>query len=125
MIELLDEPTRIKVLVISRHYPSYQQFATIKRECGDDCLITMDSQRFNDAAEIMRRYRQGGYDEIALVAPKDVLANLVASGLQPIHLLTIEVSEGDRQPGDFNKGESLVRAIARKIRKVEVNITYY
>lgn len=121
----LDEPKRKRVLVISRHYPSYQQFEIIKKECGGDCLITLEGQRFEDASEIMRWYKQGKYDEIALVAPKDILANLTATGLQPIHLLTIEVAEDDRQRGDFRKGEAWIRAIAQRIKKVEVNITYY
>ncbi len=116
---------RKKVLVISRHYPGYQQIETIKKECGHDCLITLESSRFEDASEIMRWYKQGKYDEIALVAPRDILANLAATGLQPIHLLTIEVAENDRQHGDFRRGETWIRAIAQRIKRVEVNITYY
>lgn len=111
--------------MISRHYPSYQQFEIIKKECGDDCLITLEGQRFEDASEIMRWYKQGKYDEIALVAPREILANLVANGLRPIHLLTVEVADSDRQRGDFRKGNTWIRAIAQRIKKVEVNITYY
>ena len=117
--------TRKKVLVVSRHYLGYQQIETIKQECGYDCLITWESSRFEDTSEVMRWYKQGKYDELALVAPRDILANLVARGLQPIHLLTIEVADSDRQRGDFRKGEAWIRAIARRIKKVEVNITYY
>ena len=121
----LDEPKRKRVLMISRHYPSYQQFEIIKKECGDDCLITLEGQRFEDASEIMRWYKQGKYDEIALVAPREILANLVANGLRPIHLLTVEVADSDRQRGDFRKGNTWIRAIAQRIKRVEVNITYY
>ncbi len=116
---------RKRVLIISRHYPSYQQIETIKKECGYDCLIIWESSRFEDASEVMRWYKQGKYDEIALVAPRDILANLVARGLQPIHLLTIEVADNDRQRGDFRKGETWIRAIARRIKKADVTITYY
>ena len=116
---------RKKVLIISRHYPSYQQIETIKKECGHDCLITWESSRFEDTNEILHWYKQGNYDEIALVAPKDILANLAASGLRPIHMLTIEVAESSRQSGDFKKGGVWIRAIAQRIKKVEVNITYY
>lgn len=121
----LDEPKRKKVLVISRHYPSYQQIETIRKECGHDCLITLENSRFKSADEIMHWYEQGKYDDIALVAPRDILANLAATGLQPIHLLTIEVAENDRQRGDFRRGEAWIRAIAQRIKKVEVAITYY
>lgn len=116
---------RKKVLVISRHYPSYSQFKAIQQECGENCLITLENSRFEDVAEIIRWYKQSRYDDIALVAPKDVIASLTAQHIFPIHLLTIEVSEDERQPGDFKKGEVTLRAIARRVKWAEVAITYH
>jgi|GEM_PF-1143198 hypothetical protein len=116
---------RKKVLVISRHYPSYSQIRAIQKQCGENCLITWENSRFKDVAEIISWYEQNQYNDIALVAPKDIIASLTAQHIFPIHLLTTEVAEDERQPGDFKKGETLLRAIAQRVKRAEVVITYY
>lgn len=120
------EKEKRKVLVISRHYPSFTQMQVIKRECGQNCLITWENQRFEDAEQVLRMINQGGYDEVALVAPKDVLATLFGKGLNPIHLSTMEISKEEKVEGDFKKRNGQwLRCTAQRIRHVEIKIAYY
>ena len=108
---------RKKVLVISRHYPSYSQIRAIQKQCGENCLITWENSRFKDVAEIISWYEQNQYNDIALVAPKDIIASLTAQHIFPIHLLTTEVAEYERQPEILKKAKPCLEPLLKESRE--------
>ena len=53
---------------MSRHQPLQSQVDELDRIFGG-CEVVQDPNPFEDAADIIKRYEDGGYDEIVVVAP--------------------------------------------------------
>ena len=73
-----------KILWMSRHEPLPSQLAELARLFGADVSVEQDSRPFSSAEDIVARFRQGGYDDIVVVAPLSVLARLVDQGVRPL-----------------------------------------
>jgi len=73
-----------KILWVSRHTMHDVQMGALKRMFGDDVAVTQDPRPFDNAETIVRRVREGGYDDVIVVAPYSVLARLVDLGLRPL-----------------------------------------
>lgn len=72
-----------KILWLSRHEPIEPQPAELRRLFGE-VEIVHDSRSFASAEEIAKRYKEGGYDDIVVVAPLSVIAKLCELGLRPL-----------------------------------------
>ncbi len=72
-----------KVYWMSRHEPLPSQIAELRRLFGDVEIIT-DPNPFDSADDIIRRYQQSGADEILVVAPLSVIAQLTQKGIKPL-----------------------------------------
>lgn len=72
-----------RILWLSRHRPLPVQIEELHR-LWPGCEIAQNVEPFGDAAEIVRRIRRGGYDEIVVVAPLSVLDQLCQRGVRPI-----------------------------------------
>jgi len=73
-----------KVLWLSRHSILPSQVRELKRIFGDDVKIYQDPRPFDDARDIAKRFREGGYDEIVVVAPLSVIQRLTELGIRPL-----------------------------------------
>lgn len=64
--------------------------------------MVQDPNPFEDASDIIERFKGGGYDEIVVVAPLSVIAKLTEAGLRP---LWAEMETIDEK--DFNEYDSV------------------
>lgn len=46
--------------------------------------VDTDPRPFDDAGQIVKRFREGGYDDIAVVAPLSVIAVMCEMGVKPL-----------------------------------------
>jgi len=73
-----------KVYWMSRHEPLKSQISELKRLFGDDVEIIQDPKPFDNADDIINRFRASGADELLVVAPLSVVAQLVQRGIKPL-----------------------------------------
>lgn len=73
-----------KILWVSKNEPLEPQILDLKKLFGDDIEITQDKNPFSDAADIVRRYKLGGYDEMVLIAPLSVCRVITDWGFKPL-----------------------------------------
>jgi len=74
----------MKVYWLSRHAPLESQIAELRRLFGEDVVIEQDPQPFDSVDDILNRFRQSGADELLVVAPLSVIAQLVQRGVKPL-----------------------------------------
>ena len=89
-----------KVLRITRHLPSDEQMAALRRAFGDDVRVITDPvelPRDPGAAEkvIETAWESGGFDEVEIVAPLPVFQSVLELGICPLKA----VMESDREGG--------------------------
>jgi hypothetical protein len=72
-----------RILWLSRHKPLESQRMELERLFGE-ILLLQDSNPFSNAREVLKRFREGGFDEIVVVAPLSVIAHLTELGIKPI-----------------------------------------
>ncbi len=73
-----------RIIWISRHPMAGIQMGALRRMFGADVQVTEESRPFDNAEKIVRRVREGGYDDCIVVAPYSVLARMVDLGLRPL-----------------------------------------
>ena len=73
-----------KVYWMSRHSPLPSQVAELRRLYGGDVVIEQDPNPFSSADDIVERFRKSGADELLVVAPLSVIAQLVQRGIKPL-----------------------------------------
>lgn len=107
---------RRKVLVLSRHIPKIGQLAEIRRMNGDNCLITLDNQRYQGVKDVLDRYDNGGYDDLAIVGPRDIVADLILSKIYPIHLISYKINPAEKTSNDYmNPDGTCSRYLAERV----------
>lgn len=74
----------MKILWVSRHEPLESQRRELKRLYGEDVIIDQHDKPYANAAEILKVYRRGFYDEMVLVAPLSVCKVIVSYGIKPL-----------------------------------------
>lgn len=75
--------TQRRILWLSRHPPIPAQRRELER-LWPGCSIDQQVSPYLDAAEIARRVRDDGYDELVVVAPLSVIDHLCRRGLRPL-----------------------------------------
>jgi len=73
-----------KILWVSRHPPVPVQIDELKRIFGENTQIDTDPNPFSDAQDIVKRFKDGNYDEMVVVAPLSVIQHLTEMGIKPI-----------------------------------------
>ncbi|OGH73882.1 MAG: hypothetical protein A3C90_04635 [Candidatus Magasanikbacteria bacterium RIFCSPHIGHO2_02_FULL_51_14] len=73
-----------RILWMSRHTPTERQISELARYLGDEVEVEQEPRPFDDARQIVRRFRQGGYDEMVIVAPLSVIAVVCTEGVKPL-----------------------------------------
>ena len=79
-----------KILWMSRHAPHPRQIEALRAMHGADVFVEQEARPFDDARQITRRYREGGFDDMVVVAPLSVIAIICQEGIKP---LQAEVAE--------------------------------
>ncbi|HNW55546.1 MAG TPA: hypothetical protein PKN62_00470 [bacterium] len=98
---IVENEKRRNVLVLSRHVPKIGQLSEIRRMNGENCLITLDNQRYQGVRDVIERFDNGGYDDLAIVGPRDVIADLILSGIKPIHLISYKINPAQKTTNDY------------------------
>jgi len=74
----------MKVYWMSRHAPLPSQIAELRRLFGEEVVIEQDPKPFDSADDILNRFRASGADELVIVAPLSVIAQIVQRGVKPL-----------------------------------------
>lgn len=73
----------VKILWQSQHDPLPSQLAALKQLFGE-VEVVKNPLAFSSAEEIQKRFKDGGFDDIVVVAPLSVIARLVDLGIKPL-----------------------------------------
>lgn len=73
-----------RIAWVSRHPMNGVQMGALKRMFGEDVEVIPDLRPFDNAETIVRRIKEGGYDDCIVVAPYSVLERMVSLGLRPL-----------------------------------------
>ena len=71
-----------KILWMSRHKLHPRQIETLREMYGKDTIVEQESRPFDDARVVARRFREGGFDDMVIVAPLSVIAVLCNEGIK-------------------------------------------
>src|SRR5579859_4469300 len=74
----------IRILWVSKNAPLQSQLNELRRLFGPDTQVVIDPNPFSSASEIVRRYREGSYDEMVLIAPLTVCRVICDFGYKPL-----------------------------------------
>jgi len=72
-----------KIYWMSRHAPLASQVRELERLFGA-VEILQDPKPFDNADDVVRRFHESGADEIVIVAPLSVIAQLTQRGIKPL-----------------------------------------
>ena len=86
----------MKVLWMSRHTPTDRQITALKEMFGEETVVDQESRPFDDARQVARRYRDGGYDDMGVVAPLSVIQVLCKEGIKPLWSEAVEENNPSR-----------------------------
>lgn len=73
-----------KIIWISRHPMQGVQMGALRRMFGEDVVVVAELRPFDNAETIVRRVREGDYDDCIVVAPYSVLHRMTEIGLRPL-----------------------------------------
>ena len=72
-----------KILWMSRHPWLKSQEEALRRIFGE-VILEQISTPFMSAEKVLEIYKQGGYDEMVIVAPLSVIAKITEMGIRPL-----------------------------------------
>jgi len=62
---------------------------------GEDVVIVKDPNPFSDAGDVLKRFKESGVDELVIVAPLSVIAQIVQRGIKPLWVGMQQVTNPD------------------------------
>jgi hypothetical protein len=89
-----------KICWLSQHQIHSAQVKVLRQMFGEDVQVIHDAQSFDSAETIVRRYKEGGYDDIIVVAPLSVIHRMTELGVRPLWAEAKEVK--DRKLADWS-----------------------
>lgn len=93
------------------------QLGALRRLYGADVEVVVDPRPFDNAETVVRRFREGGYDDLIIVAPLSVIARIVDLGIRPLWAEAVVVT--DRSKADWETSGRLYRFVRlRRIRRL-------
>lgn len=107
-----------KILWMSRHKPHRKQIEMLRATYGQDTVIEQESRPSDDARQIAKRYREGGFDDMVIVAPLSVIAVLCNEGIKMLWSESAE--ENDPAKVEFRgaRGQGYRFVRFRRIKRV-------
>ena|SRR3989344_1681106 len=107
-----------KVLWMSRHVPHPLQIEALRATHGADTVVEQEARPFDDARQIVRRYREGGYDDMVVVAPLSVIAILCQEGIHPLQSEVAEENDPARIEFRGARGQGFRFIRFRRIKRL-------
>ena len=99
------------------------QVNELKRLFGDDVIIEQDPNPFSSADDIVQRFKTSGADELVVVAPLSVIAELVKRGIKPLwaEMKQVDVNEAETEAaGRYYKFVRFRRIVGVEIKFEEL-----
>ncbi len=109
-----------RVLWMSRHRPVERQLQALHAMFGADTVVEVEPRPFDDARQIARRYEEGGFHDLVVVAPLSVLAVLCAEGLKPLWSQMVEENDPKRIEVRGARGQGFRFDRFRRVKRVAV-----
>ena len=78
---------------MSRHKPQVQQLAALRDMFGPATEVDQEARPFDDARQIAKRFRRGGYDDMVIVAPLSVIAVLCRESIPMLWSEAVEEND--------------------------------
>jgi len=78
------------IIWMSRHKPVASQMKALQALYGADVIVEQDPRPFDSAEVIVRRYKEGGFRDIVVVAPLSVIAKMCELGVKPLWAESVE-----------------------------------
>lgn len=109
-----------KILWMSRHEPHRRQIETLRNTYGGNTIVEQESRPFDDARQIAKRFREGGYDDMVIVAPLSVIQVLCNEGIRMLWSEAVE--ENDPSQIEFRgaRGQGYRFVRFRRIKRVAI-----
>jgi len=111
-----------KVLWVSKHKFTKSQEVGLRNFFDSDVEVVSDPRPFDDAREIARRFKSGGYDDMVVVAPLSVIAVLCQEGMKPLYSEAAE--ENDPKKIEFRGVRGQGYRFVRFRRVVELRLVF-
>jgi hypothetical protein len=108
---------------MSRHEPLPSQIRELKHLFGDDVVIEQDPNPFANADDIVQRFKTSGADELVVVAPLSVIAELVKRGIKPLwaEMKQVDANEAETEAaGRYYKFVKFRRIVGVEIKFEEL-----
>ncbi len=109
-----------RILWVSRHNPHPRQIEALREMHGSDAVVEQESRPFDDARQVARRFREGRFDDMVIVAPLSVIQVLCGEGIRMLWSEAVEENDPARIEfrGARNQGYRFVRF--RRIKRVAI-----
>ena len=107
-----------RILWVSRHKPHRRQIAALQLMFGEDVVVEQEPRPFSDARCIAERFRDGGYNDMVIVAPLSVIQALCNEGVRMLWSESVE--ENNPSKIDFRgaRGQGFRFVRFRRIKRV-------
>ena len=107
-----------RILWVSRHNPHHRQIEALRKLYGENAVVEQESRPFDDARQVARRFREGRFDDMVIVAPLSVIQVLCTEGIRMLWSEAVEENDPERIEfrGARNQGYRFVRF--RRIKRV-------
>jgi predicted nucleic acid-binding protein len=107
-----------KILWMSRHEPHRRQIETLRNTYGGDTVVEQESRPFDDALQIAKRYREGHYDDMVIVAPLSVIQVLCNEGIRMLWSEAVEENDPSKVEFRGARGQGFRFVRFRRIKRV-------
>jgi hypothetical protein len=87
---------------------------------GEEVTVEQEARPFDDARQIVRRYRSSGYDDMVVVAPLSVISVLCQEGVRPLWSEATEENDPQRVEFRGTRGQGYRFNRFRRIKEVRI-----
>lgn len=108
-----------KILWMSRHRPLESQKEALNDLFGK-VKIEQDPNPFSNADDIVNRYKSGNYDEMVVVAPLSVIAELTKRGIKPLWAEMKQIDPNDENAEVVANGRGYTFICFKRIKTVRM-----
>src|SRR5271155_3726810 len=109
-----------KILWVSRHTPHRRQIETLRNTYGGDTVVEQESKPFYDARQIVKRFREGKYDEMVIGAPLSVIAVICTEDINPLYPEAVEENDPAKIELRGARGQGFRFVRFRRIKRVAI-----
>lgn len=107
-----------RILWMSRHQPHWKQIETLRNIYGGDTIVEQEARPFDDARQVAKRYREGNYDDMVIVAPLSVIAVLCNEGIKMLWSEATEENDPSKIEFRGARGQGFRFVRFRRIKRV-------